>query len=808
MVPKSINTDRHKSDFRLHPFAKAALTAVKGVLTIVMLIAFLAAGVMGGAVYAYIKTSDDVSMDQLDVDTRGLTSNIYDRDGNITAKLTGKDNQNREVVGHEDIPDYLQKALVAIEDERFYRHKGVDFKRSASAALYYLTGIGHKHGGSTITQQLVKNLTNSFDETPQRKIQEQWAALQLEKRLDKWQIITKYLNMIYMGNGCYGIQSASNTYFGKDVSVLTLAESALLVGIINEPGTYNPFNEEGRKAALERQRLILSKMNEQGYITDNQYNDALTEDIVFADPGENRTTAPVQSYFDDQVISDVIDDLTKEYNITRETAAMRLYNNGYRVYSTQDPHIQKILDEEFTGGEHFWTQNPYAIQYDESPQAAMLVLDPYTGEVLGMYGGAGEKTGSRTFNRATQLKRHSGSSMKPIAVYGPVFDLRLATPATIVDDVPVRMHTDEELKEELYPENFTRKYFGLTDLRTALQKSRNVVAAKVFRDILGADKAVEYLKRAGIDRENERYVSLALGGLEEGLSPMDMAGAYIPFPNRGVYIKPRTYTRVVDKNGEVVLVKRPEYTVVYDESTAWLMVDILKGVTKPGGTAPYCSIGDGESIPAAGKTGTSSFNIDKWFVGFTPYYVAATWYGYDNKVEPISLQEGEERMKAQRIWKAVMERIHENLEPRRFSDPPPGSIEKRYICSYSGKIATELCHEDPRGDAVRLEYFLKGTAPAYDDLCTLHVKAKVCTASQDIWGRDLLACDYCPGETTEERVFIQRPEPYVPEMPDDPYPEDWIYELPAAEYCTEHCIDEEKTEENPAQVKEPQDETP
>ena len=413
----SINIAEQKNKKRLHPIIRIVLKTFKALVALIVLVCFTLAGVVGGAVYRYVETTADLGIEQLDIETRGLTSYIYDKEGNVIAQLTGRDNQNREVVSYEEIPEYMEKALVAIEDERFYQHKGVDVKRTATATLYYLTGIGSKHGGSTITQQLLKTLTGYKDETPKRKIQEQWAALQLEKKLDKWQIITKYLNLIYMGNSCYGVQSASVTYFGKNVSELSLAECALLVGIINEPATYNPFTGEGRKAAKKRQEIILAQMFEQGYISEKEYNTAIKAPLVYADPEERKTTITVQSYFVDQVINDVIKDLSVKYNISSEAAALRLYNNGYRVYTTQDPAIQKVVDEEFNNEEHFWKDNREAMQYGELPQAAMVIMDPYTGEILAMYGGAGEKTGSRTFNRATQLKRHAGSSIKPIAVW-------------------------------------------------------------------------------------------------------------------------------------------------------------------------------------------------------------------------------------------------------------------------------------------------------------------------------------------------------------------------------------------------------
>ncbi|MDD4188779.1 MAG: penicillin-binding transpeptidase domain-containing protein, partial [Eubacteriales bacterium] len=287
-----------------------------------------------------------------------------------------------------------------------------------------------------------------------------------------------------------------------------------------------------------------------------------------------------------------------------------------------------------------------------------------------------------------------------------------------------------------------------------------------------------------IDRTKEQYVSVAMGGLEKGVSPLQMAAAYVPFANKGLYFKPITYTKVLTSDGELLLENEQPYEKVYSETTAFIMTDMLKGVTTAGGTAPNCVVGDGKSIPTAGKTGTTSDNIDKWFVGFTPYYVGAAWYGYDNNHEKIELSSGDERAKASQIWTAVMNKIHEGLGEADF-DIPSGLVE-RNICIYSGKIATDLCKLDPRGSAVRTEYFISGTEPSFSDQCTSHVKVRVCTACKDAWGRYLLAGSDCPASTIAEKILVSRLIPYYPKFPNEPYPQDWSYEAPVSEYCTVH----------------------
>ncbi|MDO8685329.1 MAG: transglycosylase domain-containing protein, partial [Clostridiales bacterium] len=642
------------------------------------------------------------------------------------------------------------------------------------------------HGGSTITQQVVRNINMRFERSLARKVQEWYNALDLERRYSKWQILEMYMNIIYMGNGCYGVQSASMKYFGKEVSELSLAQCAYLAGITNSPGLNNPLSEQGNENAIERQHLVLAKMLDLKSISQKEHDDALIEELKIINKDESAGSIPIQTYFVDYVVDEVINDLIEVRGMSRELAAMSVYNFGYKIYTTQDTSVQNVLDEVFQNDKYFYMENKAAKKVgNEHSQAAMIIMDPYTGQIKGMYGGYGKKEASRTLNRATQSKRQPGSSIKPIAVYAPALDLRIITPATIIDDVTAYMKTTGEDIDMPYPINFDQKNWGLTSIRDAIRRSVNVIAATVWRDHLGPDKSIEYLKRVGIDREKERYVSLALGGLNVGVNPLIMSSAFVPFVNKGIYYKPVGYTKVEDSNGNILLEKKPNYSAAYDETTAFLMLDMLQEVTRPGGTAPTCVIKNakGESIITGGKTGTTSLNIDKWFVGFTPYYVAATWYGYDNKIKKIEIEKAE-RNNAQIIWQAVMEKIHQNLAPKEFT--PPNGLVKRSICIYSGKIATDICAQDPRGSAVREEYFIKGTEPGYSDLCTVHIKALVCTAAKDTWGRNLLVGPYCPVETVIEKVFIRRPVPYVPVKPDDKYPEDWIYEITDGEYCNIH----------------------
>ncbi|HOQ02003.1 MAG TPA: transglycosylase domain-containing protein [Acetivibrio clariflavus] len=726
-------------------------------------------GIVGGAVFAYIKTAEPITADQLVI--KNQTTYVYDCNNKEICALQGI--ENREMVDFSDIPRYLRYAFVAIEDKRFYQHSGVDFKRFASAVINFILPGGESHGGSTITQQVVKNVTGETRRSIKRKVQEAWRAILLERNLTKDQILEIYMNLIYMGENCYGVQSAAKTYFGKDVKDLTLAECASLAGITNLPAKYNPFTAKGRENNIKRQRIILNEMLELNFITQQEYDEAIKQELVFAESNKrNDKATSTQPYFVDQVILDVKKDLMAK-GYTEDMAIKTIYNNGLRIYTTMDSEIQKAMDEVFTNEEYFTKVNKNTSQ---SPQAAMVIIDPKNGQIKAMYGGAGKKIGI-PLNRATVLEKQPGSTIKPIAVYGPALNEGIITAATVIDDVPVYM---DGVEKGLYPKNADGSYAGLTTIRDAITRSVNVVAAKVWNNYLGVDLSHEYLKKVNINRDNEGTVALSLGGLSKGVSPLQMAAAYVPFVNKGIYYEPTTYTRVEDANGNVILEKKPNFNIVYDEAAAFIMVNMLKDVVNsPDGTASRVKIQNGR-MPTAGKTGTTDKNTNKWFVGFTPYYVGATWYGYDRNVSLSSA----ELSRAQTIWHAVMDKIHKNLEPVDFE--VPSGVVKKTICKYSGKIATDLCNRDPRGNAVRTEYFIKGTEPGEEDTCDVHVLAKVCKDSTDTFGRNLLAGDYCPHESTVEQVFVKRRKAFTPISPGDPYPKDWRYELPVGEYCSIH----------------------
>lgn len=771
---------------------KALKVCLKGILTI-FLIGTITASIAGCVMFAYVITNFDGSegIPDLKVINQNQSSiiKVLKKNGNPNNDNDFVEEQrvqgaNRIWKSFHEIPVDMQNAVIAIEDERFKEHYGVDWKRTVSAFANLIFRFrDNEYGGSTITQQLIKNLTKKDQVTIPRKLQEQWQAMQLEKVLTKKEILTYYLNNVPMGGNFYGIETAAKGYYGKDVRELSLAECASLAGITNWPTKYMPINEKNIEANLARTKMILGLMLEQGKITQSEYDEAINETINFKynpEAGKVMQTSN-QSYFVDEVVKSVKESLMKIYGYTEQAALDIVYNSGLHIYTTMDPNVQKAMDEVFTDPQFFYADNKKS---DELPQAAMVVMDK-DGYVRGIYGGRGKKEGS-VFNRATQARRQPGSAIKPILVYGPGIDSKTITAATVVDDVKQYLLHDKPDTE--WPKNVENVNYGLTTTRVGLYKSRNVVATLLLKDYVGVDNALNYLANLGIDRKDEKYLSIAMGGFNNGVTPLELAGAYTAFANKGVYTKPIFFTEVKDHDGNVILENKPERSQVFSEQTAFIMNSMLQDVIKKGTGYPEGIVkyknADGKivTIPSAGKTGTTDKNTDKWFAAFTPYYVGVSWYGYDKIVSLDSV----EYNNAKKIWNAVMTKIHENLEPAQFFDNTPPNIVTRNICMDSGKIATDLCKSDPRGSRVVSEYFIEGTEPAYSDTCTVHVTARVCTESKDAWGRYLLATENCPESTVKDIVGIKRPVQYTPKFPDDKYPEDYKYEIAEGEYCTVH----------------------
>ncbi len=594
-----------------------------------------------------------------------------DNAGNEVQLEQIKTSVNREWVASEDISENLKKAAVAIEDQRFYKHHGVDIKRTVGATVKFVLskiGIGDSsYGGSTITQQVIKNITNETDKSATRKIKEMMRAIAIEKQLEKDEILTMYLNIAFFANNCYGVEAASEMYFGKSADEVNIQEAATIVGITQYPTRFDPYaNPEN---AIEKRNLVIGKMLELDMISQEEHDKAVESSLKLVGKKSNGS-GRVSSYFVDQVTSDVIADLQSKKGYSEEFAEQQLTNGGLRIYSTIDPQIQKAMENVFENPSNF----PSA-----SAESAMVIIDPYTGAIKGMVGGLGAKTDVRGFNRATQAKRQPGSSIKPLSVYAPGLELGKINQSSVIKDERITIGSDN-----WKPSNAYSGFKGNMLVHEAVGRSSNIPAVKVL-DMIGINKAYSYLennfKLSTLESADKNYSSLALGGLTKGVTVKEMAAAYSVFVNNGRYIKPYTYTKVVDSSGNVVLENKISPVQTLKESTAYIMSDLLLEPVNSGyGTARSAKL---SSITTYGKTGTTNDNFDKWFVGFTPYYVGAVWYGYDT---PKSVGGSNP---CTSVWKKVMEQVHSGLSEKEL--PVPDDVVSARICTNSGNIAKSSC---------------------------------------------------------------------------------------------------------------------
>ena len=675
---------------------KTLLFQSKVFLVCMLVFVFIIIGIMCGIALGIVNTTQGLTAN--DLRFKNLSTIFLDKDGNEAGKIFN--GQNRTAVSLNDISKYLPEAFVAIEDERFYQHRGVDVKRTIGAVINYIIPGKKQYGGSTITQQLIKNVTRDDDISKSRKIREIWRALMLETKLSKDQILELYLNTVYFNKSAYGVEAASNTYFDKYSKDLTLAESAIIAGITQNPSKYDPI--KNFDASKQRQETVLAKMKDVGYIDEEQYEQAIKEKIILKN-GIIKKEAK-QSYFIDAVCKDIIRDLQEKKNISKAAAQKMLFSDGLKVYTTMDAKVQEALDEAFADNSKVYKRfNGNSVK----PQGAMIIIEYRTGGILGIAGGRGEKTGVMTFDIATDGIRQSGSSIKPLSVYGPALDAGLITAATVIDDSPVSMKLPDG--KWWSPNNDNNRFGGLTTIRKGLQNSTNVVAVKTWQK-LGAEASYDFIRNIGITTltnvDKNSPAALALGGQTRGVSPIEMAAAYGAIANGGYYIKPITYTRVEDRNGKVILEKRPDAKKVMDERAAYILTNMLKDVVSYG-TGKSAQLSD---AVAAGKTGTTSENMDRWFVGYTPYYVGATWFGYDPEKRTIP---GNTNYAA-KLWQMVMEKAHRGLEKKDFLEP--AGIIRQEICTESGQLATKACRRD--SSKTKVEMFIKGTEPT--DYCTFH----------------------------------------------------------------------------------------
>lgn len=751
-----------------------------------------------GIIWRLIDSAPDI--DDITVSPTESATYICDQDGNYLRKLTWT-STNRDIITLSDMPEDMQHAIVAIEDERFYSHGGIDLRGIARAFWNGITNGAFSEGASTITQQLIKNNVftdwtqeNSFKDRFSRKVQEQYLALKLENRVSKEKILEDYLNTINLGSGCYGVQAAAKRYYGKDACDLTLSECAVLAAIPQNPSRYDPITnaEENRR----RQQTILAYMQEQGYISKQEKEKALRDDVYARIRAfdETYTEETVFSYYEDALIDQVAETLQEETGCSSDQAYRAIYSGGLRIFSAQDDAIQKICDEEFQNSANYPEGVLYGIDYalsvsDETglvthygseslrsyirqtltpsfdllcttqeeaqqyadafrshilaesaqktdgkenaeiqvvgerltlspqPQASLVLIDQKTGYVRAIVGGRGEKSASLTLNRATKTTRQPGSTFKILTAYAPALDAFGQTLATTYKNEKY------EYSDGTPVSNWDiTDYSGAATVREAITRSINVVAVKCITKI-SPQIGFEYGERFGISTLHESYETsegissdivqpLALGGITQGVTNLELCAAYASIANAGIYEEPLFFTKVTDRHGNVLLdAPQRETRRVITKETAFLLTDAMKDVvSSPLGTAYGSISAAGHSV--AGKTGTTSDYRDIWFVGYTPYYTCSVWGGYDNN--QILPSESSGHSYSRLLWSAVMDRIHESLPKTEFTQPE--SIVSAALCTRSHKPAVPGgCPETYQ------EYFAKGTQPGH--ACSLHEKA-------------------------------------------------------------------------------------
>lgn len=733
---------------------------------------------------------------------QGYATIVYDAKGNQVAKLVAA-NSNRISEDMDMIPQYLADAFVAIEDERFYSHNGIDIKGILRAGVDAIKSKGLTQGASTITQQVIKN--NVFDnwtnestmQKIKRKIQEQYLAIELEKKMSKEKILEIYMNTINLGQNTLGVKAAAARYFNKQPYQLTLSECAVIAAITQNPSKYNPISHPEEN--IKRRDTVLEKMKKQGYITQEEYDEAMADDVYsrIAAVNEETETNSVYTYFVDEVTEQVLNDLMEIKGFNETQAYRLLYSGGLSIYTTQDPDIQAICDEVYGNEENYpentkWYLNyvltiqkangekenhstemfkayykeqnasfnllysskeeAYAAidQYKNAvmsegdkvdgeritltpqPQVSITVEDQSTGYVVAMVGGRGVKEASRTLNRASNTTRQPGSTFKVLSTYAPALDSAGLTLADVQNDAPYNYASGRPVKNW-----WGSNYRGLLSLRYGIAQSANIVAVKTLTQI-SPQLGFDYLQNFGFTTMVDKRVEsdgtvvsdigqpLALGGITDGVTNMELNAAYAAIANQGTYIKPKLYTKIVDHDGNVLIDNTaPESTQVIKESTAWLLTSAMVDVVTSG-TGGSVNFGN---MAIAGKTGTTSDYKDVWFSGYTPYYTATTWTGYDNNV---SMTSSAEKNLSKKMWKAVMSRIHENLEYKSF--PMANGIVTASICSKSGRLPIAgVCDAD---GCVKTEYFAEGTVPT--EYCDVHYYSNTCLYS------GLTATEECP----------------------------------------------------------------
>ena len=686
-------------------------------------VSVLAAAIM---VYLVIVFMMAPSISILDATPKWYRTSVLDSDGNVTLTLSGEES-NRVYVSLSEIPGNLQHAFVAIEDERFYEHGGIDVYGICRAFVRGVMRGNFNEGASTITQQLLKNNVfeewtseRSFSEKVERKLQEQFLAVCLERKVSKEWILENYLSTINLGGGNWGVETAAKYYFNKDVSELSLSESAVLAAITKNPTSFNPRKNPENNA--DRREIVLDKMVEQGYITPEEHDEALADpvyDRIAQTAADTNSRQEIMSYFEDALLYAVVNDLMNEKGLSEEDAWDLVYRGGLTVYSTENTRLQTICEEEANRSDY----------YTSDPQVSLVMLDTNTGAVCAMVGGRGTKDANLILNRATMLKRQPGSTIKVIGEYAAGIERGAFTLGTTIDDASYTYSDGTEIV------NSDGLYEGMTTVHQAIARSSNIVALKCFQE-LGMDTVWSSLTDFGITTltDEDKVEALALGGTYGGVTNLEMTAAYGTLARGGEYIEPVYYTKIIDRNGQVLLEKNPARHQVVTEQTAALLTVALEDVLDSG-TGMNANFAD---MSLAGKSGTTNDIRDAWFIGYSPYLTCGIWGGNDDN----SAQESGEYVKT--LWKSVMSRAHESLADTEFA--ATDQLVKCIICTKCGKIAvTGLCDVTEQGDMTAVEYFASGTEPREE--CDCHVAVEVCTSSGEKAG------SYCPH--TKRHVYLR-----------------------------------------------------
>lgn len=704
------------------------------------LIGVITGVIVGGAFLLYVKNHLDTSVDNFSImaQERSLTTTIsyVDADGNIVEYEQLSAAENRTWVSYSDMGDYLPQAFIAIEDKRFESHDGVDWVRTVKVTLDYFLG-GGSQGGSTITQQLIKNITGDDDVTIQRKAQEIFKALNLEKRYDKTEILEMYLNNIYLSQSCYGVGAASYAYFGKEPSDLTLIEAAAIAAITQNPSKWDPIIHPENNAM--RRNQVIKLMYEQGRITQEEYTAAYKQELVLNPQDKDSDTGlSINSWYTDAAQQEAKQLLIDQFGYSESYASKILLTSGFNIVTAMDPKVQQVLEKYYENDSN-WPR------YDESPiqpKSSAVVIDPETGNVLGLVGDRGQKTLNLGLNYATQTRRPSGSSIKPLSVYGPGLEFGVLTYGSVFDDVPINFGNqvvDPETgaisysRKTGYPHNTPNRYAGLQTVHEGVRVSKNTIAWRAL-DEVGLQNSFDYLTEklglttlvdrrvnsAGVIYSDISYAPLAMGEFTYGVTVKEMTAAYQIFANGGIFNDERIVLQILDANGNVVVENTRKSEIVMSAENAAIMTKMLEEVVDSG-TATEVTLRS--KIDCAGKTGTTSSQKDQWFVGYTPYYVCGIWFGYSM---PRSLEKFSgvpETMWNKIMGELVADKIEEskNGGEKLKTFTVPRSVTTATYCKDSGKLLTDACKKDPRGSRAEIGYFVRGTEPT--EYCDVHFLA-------------------------------------------------------------------------------------